>query len=72
MNTKSLCEWKDADKMEDLMNNGNPYANMVLEDWRKTNSPFWNYWGLMMYDAYKGKATDAFKNYILPLGEDIP
>ena len=54
------------------MNNGNPYANMVLEDWRKTNSPFWNYWGLMMYDAYKGKATDAFKNYILPLGEDIP
>ena len=71
MNTESLCEWKENENIWDLMNNDNPYAKMVLEDWRKTNSPFWNYWGLMMYDTFTGKATNAFKNYILPLGEDI-
>ena len=53
------------------MNNGNSYANMVLEDWKKTNSPFWDYWGKMIYDLYSHKTTDNFKNYILPLGEEI-
>ena len=71
LNTESLCRWKPNKKFEDILNNGNPYANMVLKDWRKTNSPFWNYWGHMIYDAENDKNSDAFKDYVLPIGKEI-
>ena len=69
LNTENLCRWKE-NVFEDRLNNANHYANMVLKDWRNTNSPFWNYWGQMIYDASTNKATDAFKKYILPLGKE--
>ena len=69
MNTESLCGWKENEM--DKNKNGNPYANTILKDWRKTSSPFWNYWGQMMYDVHRDETTDAFKNYILPLGKLI-
>ena len=72
LNTKSLCQWIDKGIIEEVLNNGNPYANMVLHDWRKTNSPFWNYWGQMIFNPYnKLKTPDSFKNYFLPLGENF-
>ena len=70
---KERCHWKENKKMENIMNNGNPMANMVLEDWRKTNSPFWNYWGEFLRNPQApSKITDATKNYVLPLGRRFP
>ena len=68
MSPDSLCQWVHHKENNLKTNNKNPYANMILNDWVKTNSPFWNYWGQMIFDEVEFSTTEEFKNYKMPTG----